>query len=53
MIDQTKFNEHLKSLHVLTDLLISADTEQEAIEYLDRLLVAALAEIKLGVKSSG
>lgn len=53
MIDQTKFNEHVKCLLTLADILATVNKEPEAMEYLDRLLAAALAELKVGVKHSG
>jgi hypothetical protein len=48
MIDQKKFNRHLKCLRELCDIVKSAESKAEAEEYFLRLLTVLRLEKKKG-----
>jgi len=45
VIDQSKFEEHLNNLRAIVAVLDTADDQQEAFDYLDRLHQAFAGEI--------
>lgn len=49
MIDQSKFEEHLNHLRAIVAILDTADDQQEAFDYLNRLHQAFVAELKMNM----